>query len=314
MTDAQDETGANPDDTSVFFTDGFVVRHDAIIIPTQFQDSLDTTLSRILFLFGDKWGYHDFHNADIGSVTYREGLCYLMGMNGVVHSCGRTGVEFSPNSLKDSYRETVVADVPSYGALFRIRFIGEDVYACGQSSQVYVLRGQEWKHMDDGILKLGGITLVDLDGTGPDDIYAVGMEGSIFHYDGKQWTLLDSPTNQHLTNVRCISRDEVYICGYSGTLLQGSGDTWRFVGDTNFRENFWGMAAFERDIYLSYKLGIMKYDGKELASVDLGFDVDRTLSCKSLHGSDGVLWSFGDEELLRFDGVSWEQVVCPENR
>ncbi len=55
MTDAQDETGAKPDDTSVFFTDGFVVRHDAIIIPTQLQNSLDTTLSRILFLFGDKW-------------------------------------------------------------------------------------------------------------------------------------------------------------------------------------------------------------------------------------------------------------------
>lgn len=310
MANAQGES-EDGGDTSLFFTDGLVVRRDAIIIPSQFQDSPDTTLSRVLFLFGDEWFYHDFDNADVRSVTYRDGLCYLMGMNGVVHSCGRLGEELSPDSLAGSYRETVVSDVPYYGALFRIRFIGEDVYACGQSSQVYVLRERGWEHFDNGILKRGGITLEDIDGTGPDDIYAVGWHGTTCHFDGKQWTTLDSPTNQHLSSICCVSRNEVYVSGNSGSLFRGHRNTWEFIGDPEFRENFWGMAAYAKEVFLAHSLGIMKYDGNELVPVDI--DIGRSLSGYRLHGADGVLWSFGEQELLRFDGTSWVEVVCPEN-
>ena len=41
-------------------------------------------------------------------------------------------------------------------------------------SQVHVLRGRGWEHIDDGILTRGGTTLEDINGTGPDDLYAVG--------------------------------------------------------------------------------------------------------------------------------------------
>jgi hypothetical protein len=232
-------------------------------------------------------------------------------MNGVIHSVGQYGPAISPDTITGSYRETIISDAPHYGALFRIRFIGEDIYACGQSSQVHILRGKGWQHFDDGILLRGGTTLEDIDGTGPEDIYAVGWKGAICHYDGKRWTKLDSPTNQHLSNVRCVSRDEVYVCGNRGSLFRGNRGHWEFIGDPDFTENFWGMAVFEGQLYLTHNLGLVKHDGSELIPIDV--DIARKLTCHRLHGADGVLWSFGEKELLRFDGTSWGEVVCPEN-
>ncbi|MGO9599189.1 MAG: hypothetical protein ACLP7Q_14470 [Isosphaeraceae bacterium] len=311
MADEREDPDEDGDDGSLFFTDGFVVRRDAVVIPAQFNRYPDETLSRVLFLFGDEWFYHDFSNADVRSVTYRDGLCYLMGMNGVVHSVGRSGQALSPATMPGSYREIVVPLAPDYGNLSRIRFIEESVYACGQSSQVYVLGSGRWKHLDDGIRQRGGSTFEDIDGTGPDDIYAVGWKGTICHYDGKRWARLDSPTNQHLSNVRCVSREEVYVCGKSGSLFCGNADGWQFVGDPDFTESFWGMTVFEEQLFLAHNLGLMKHDGNEL--VPLAVDIGKTLSCHRLHGADGVLWSFGEKELLRFDGAAWAEVVCPEN-
>jgi hypothetical protein len=298
-------------DSSLYFTDGFVVRRDTVIIPAQFRTLLAGTVSRILFMFGDEWFYHDFDDADVRSVTYWDGLCYVMGMNGVVHCCGRRGHDFSPASLRGSYRKTMVPDVAYYGALFGIRFIGDDVYTCGQSSQVYIQRGSEWKHIDDEILTRGGITLEDIDGTGPEDMYAVGWKGTIYYYDGKRWEKLDSPTNRHLSNVRCVSRDEVYVCGNGGSIFRGHKHSWEFIGDPEFTDNFWGMAVFENQLFLAHNLGLMKHDGNELIPIDI--DIGKTLSCHRLHGTDGVLWSFGEKELLRYDGNSWTEVICPEN-
>jgi hypothetical protein len=309
MADA--EEAPDDGDSSLYFTDGYVVRRDAIVIAAHPQSLPDGIPSRVLFVFDGEWYCHDFENADVTSVTFRDGVCYLMGMNGVVHSCGRAGREFSLDSVRDSYLETLVPIEPHFGALFRIRAIAGDVYACGQSSQVYVLRGGGWQHMDAGLLAPGAATLEDIDGTAPDDIYAVGWKGAIRHFDGRKWSIIDSPTNQHFSNVRCVSREEVYLCGNSGSLFRGRGDTWEFIGDPEFHETFWGMAWFDKTLYLSHNLGLMQYDQRELVPIEV--DIGRPLSCHRLHAADGELWSFGEAELLRFDGSAWGEVVCPEN-
>src|SRR5262249_54002217 len=156
------------------------------------------------------------------SVAFHPGTqrCHFMGRNGLIVT-GGSGINFSRANVAGSFTETTIHDVDQYGELFRIRFICGSVYACGQSSQVYRLERGSWVHHDRGLLDRKAETLEDIGGTNPDDLYAVGLSGTIAHYDGQNWRLLDSPTNQHLSNVRCISKDEVYICGNGGALFRG---------------------------------------------------------------------------------------------
>ena len=32
-----------------------------------------------------------------------------------------------------------------------------------------------------------------------------------------------------------------------------------------------------------------------------------------LHTRDGMLWSFGQDDLVFFDGTKWERIICPDN-
>ena len=287
-----------------------MVGSKAVIIPAQFQDAPEEDLSRVLFFFDDEWFYRDFDNANVRSVTCRDGLCYLMGMNGVVHSVGRSGRTLSPETIAGSYRESVISDTDYYGSLFRIRFVGEDVYTCGQSSQVHILRGNKWQHYDDGILRRGGPTLEDIDGTGPEiSMQSAGKGPSA----GSTVSVGEIRQPNEPTFLECPLRlrDEIYVCGNKGSLYRGDGKCWEFIGDPDFTENFWGMAVFEGQIYLAHNLGLMKFEDSELVPIEPG--IGRKLTCHRLHGADGVMWSFGERELLRFDGKAWAEVVCPEN-
>ena len=54
------------------------------------------------------------------------------------------------------------------------------------------------------------------------------------------------------------------------------------------------MTVFEGQVFLAHNLGLMKYDGSELVPITV--DIGRSLSCHRMHGTDGVLWSFGEKD------------------
>jgi hypothetical protein len=301
-----------PEDRSLFFSDGCVVHRGAVVLPAQYNEAPDLDVSRVMLKFDADWVHYDVNDDMIRSVTYSEadGRCYLMGLNGTIYSFGGAR-PLSLANIRGTFRREVLTDAEEFGELFRVRAVGGHVFACGQSSQIYRYGRRGWEHFDHGVLDLKAATLEDMGGTGPEDLYAVGWGGLILHHDGRAWQRLDSPTNQHLSNVKAVAPGQVYVCGNKGTLLRGYAHQWEFVGDPDFTANFWGMEVFQDKIYLAHVGGLLEFDGKRLTEVDLG--VSRKVTYHRLSAGDGVLWSVGLDNLFCFDGSRWEEVICPEN-
>jgi hypothetical protein len=156
------------------------------------------------------------------------------------------------------------------------------------------------------------LDLQDIDGSSEDDVYTVGTGGAIFHFDGKVWTRLDSPTNLHLLRLRCISKTEVYICGSRGQFFRGNGESWEDLSDPSYPDDFWGIEQFQGKIYLAHANGLLVWSRGKLGPVNLG--VKRDVSAHRLDANDGVLWSFGIDDLFFYDGKKWTEVFCPENQ
>jgi hypothetical protein len=298
----------------LLYYDGQVCHRDKVALASQFHKDEGAAFSRVSMVLNTsnipngQWVYANLDDLAY-SVTYlpEADLTFFMGQNGniLVHD-GRA-------TANDPRRRVVeVAPVSQkHGKLLRIRAVAGRVYACGMSGQVLVRDRPGWTHMDDGLLGEEGLDLEDIDGTGPDDLYVVGMRGAICHFDGRAWDRLDSPTNRPLSNVRCLSREEVYICGNNGLFFRGNARGWTDLTDPDVESNFYGMTPYQGKIYLAHATGLFAHDGTALEAVD--FQLDGPVGCHRVHANDGVLWSFGIDDLVYFDGAKWARVICPLN-
>lgn len=297
---------------SLFFADGHIINNKALIIAAQFNAYPDADISRVILRYAGQWVKNDCRSDMLRSVTYSSvlGRCYFAGPNGIIRWVGAPNKPFTLENIKGTFDEIRIIDTEKYGEIFRIRAIGNSVYTCGQSGQVYALSDGNWIHMDAGILGDDGETLEDIDGTSEDDLYAVGLGGAVFHYNGTRWTQLDFPSNQHLSNVRCLSKDEVYICGNNGVLYRGNKEQWEFIGDSDCTLNFWGMDKYKDSLFLSHSQGLMVYNGKSLSDVTLP---KKQVSFYRLHANDEQLLSIGIDDIYLYDGEQWEELVWPDN-
>src|SRR5262245_30388166 len=100
-------------DSSLFFTDGWVIHRRAVVVPAQYNAYPDADMSRVLFRFEEDWSYYDVDDDMIRSVTFqkKDGTCYLMGRNGVVHSAGRGRRPFTPDNIHGTFREERITDI-----------------------------------------------------------------------------------------------------------------------------------------------------------------------------------------------------------
>jgi hypothetical protein len=300
--------------SSLFFTDGCVTSADTVVIPAQLNKYPKHDMSRVCLVFGDVWRNYDVPKDMIRSVSFSntDSICYMLGKNGTVISCGGNGKPFTQQNIAGTFRTAGIDDAKRYGELFRLRVVAGVPYACGQYGQVYRgSAGGPWVHADDGLLGKKAETLEDIDGTSTGNLYAVGWAGTVMHFDGQGWHSVDVGTNQILSNVRCLPSGEVLICGNSGILIRSVGAGWEQVTNPLGEPNYYGMDVFGGRIYLAYPTGMHVFDGSNFAEVDFG--LGRKVTCHRLHSNDGVLWSFGVDDLLRFDGQQWREVICPDN-
>jgi hypothetical protein len=305
-----------PEDASLFFNDGCAVRDDTVLLAGQFNAFPDADASRLAMLVDDEWVHRDVRGDTIRSVAFHPGTqqCHFMGRNGLIVT-GGGGARFSRATIAGTFRELSIRDVEHYGELFRIRFISDSVYCCGQSSQIYRLKGGSWSHFDQGLLDTSAETLEDIGGSGPDDLYAVGMSGTIAHFDGNAWRLVDSPTNQHLSNVCCVDKDEVYICGNGGTVFRGRVDNWTSIGDPDAEEEiYWGLAVYRDEVYVAHDGGIKRFDGTAFVPVPIGLPVKRKPTFHRLQAVGDILYSFGVDDIFCFDGAKWTELLWPDNK
>jgi hypothetical protein len=295
-----------------YYNDGCVKDFDYVYISSKLksikQDERD--FSRLVFYKAPRWGKHDL-SWNVQSVCYfpERNTLHALSDQGDVDTRG-VGVA-SSEKIKDA--GTYLTG--ELGAVVQIRKIGRHLYVCGYQGQVYRREEGGWVHFDDGLLdreiEVSALHLLSIDGTSDEDIYVVGMRGRVCHFDGSRWAELVSPTNVHLHRVRCVSRDEVYICGKSGVFLKKTPQGFEDHSVPDLDEDFWGIEHYKGKVYLATLSGLYEFDGSSVEPVDTG--LEPPIAGYRLDARDGVLWSFGVDDLAWYDGSSWTRVVDPDN-
>ena len=289
---------------------------------------------------GDPWVWRDYDWVTV-CVTHwiTHGFRCILSREGDVRLYGPGGTPDRTYQIPDA--GVMREGAGDYGYVNRIRAIGDGLYVCGQSRQVYrfvpgkphVLDGQ-WvdfagtmrqQPMSEPPDDNGGeaferwldendaIDLVDIAGSSESDIYTAGDE--CWHYNGRQWKQLQLPTDEFINAIKVINADQVVMVGHNGTLLIGSArQGFTELSSVDDNQNFTGVELFGDKLFLASSLGLFTYDAAqkkiERYVTTLTPDLQDT---HILEAKDGVLWSFGFKDLAYFDRKTWTRVDHPDN-
>lgn len=325
---------------SVYFLDAVCIDPDWLYLATQL-DSLDpsetahTRMSVLDLTQSSGWGYHDYADNIISVHAYRGGTGNLpdgsryvaLGQHGTVHFNERNTPTF-----KETIPGAGMLDGNFGGLMNHIRSIDGELWACGQHGQVYRrLKRDDWRRADEGIRVLvdpakysndmeamlekmmNAPMLSCIDGSSSKDVYVVGMQGYMAHFDGHQWTTIQLPVDEHLEWVRCYGPDEVWACGYNGTLLRGNARAgFKTMSGLDDHQTFVCLTKFGNVVYLAAEEGLYVWNGKSIVEVRTELEPAIQDAWRVDH-VDGVLWSVGVTDIVRFDGKKWERVEHPDN-
>jgi hypothetical protein len=323
--------------SGVEFIRALVVRGDRLYLagsPDAFEPY--TAFTRMFSYYGDRddrpWTHHDLQWWTVAlEMSRREDGSTVRC---ILSQEGDIGMP-SPGGLV--FENIVDAGVSSpgnkgYGYVSNLRHIGEHLYACGSGGQVYKRLGPDnWVHMDAGLLQdrkalangtVGRLLLRAIDGAAENDVYATGSmpgdtgyEGVLFHGDGSGWRRLDIARVKQLNAIYVESADRVWLCGQNGALLVGNHrEGFEDWSDAAQSQLFHDLTMYEDTLYLSADKGLCAYDGKRrrVVRVKTGLKPEpRHLS--NIDCADGVLWSVGRKDIVKFDGRTWARIDHPDN-
>jgi len=297
-------------ESRVVFTDGYVADKNFVAVATYLEEYEDSEHARIFAFKEGEWSYFDldFNVRSIQGVESPGRMLYCLGQD------GRVSVRKKGGPVEEKIKDAGSA-ADQLGYLHQIRLIGSTLYACGVANQIYRRTKSGWVHFDEGVLDRRGPlkadTLFCVDGSSEEDVYAVGTAGQVWHHDGKSWQKTDAPTPRNLKWVRCLSRNELYVCGDDGRFFQRTKNEWADLSASpKITGDLWCVEVFQKKVYVAGDSGLFVLEGKKLVKVDTGFDSGEG---HRLHANDGVLWSFGISALCFFDGKKWTEVKHPDN-
>jgi hypothetical protein len=217
-----------------------------------------------------------------------------------------------------------------FGYLNDIQQIGDHLYACGFSGQVYKRQGEnDWVHMDHGILQSpdladGKYFVQAINGPHERAIYIVGCEYFTGHparadfWDGQTWRRLSLPvTTKVLTNIYVESEERIWFCGDDGTLLMGNArDGFVTMNPLGLTFIITSVSKFQGLYYLATNVGLYQFDinnpNRVFRKVRTKLEPELT-DANVVEAVDDVLWSIGPKDVARFDGVKWERFHHPDN-
>lgn len=301
---------ANQKKATCYYNDGCVRTRETVYLSTKLHsvNADEHDFSRLNYYKDGNWNYYDVEWNVIS-------VCYFSTDDSLWALSEQGDLLFTSKSGFQRERIAGAGTYEGIGAVKQIRQIGHHLYVCGDQGQVYRRNGTGWHHIDDGLLdtkiSVTALNLNSIDGTNEDDLYVVGFHGRIYHFNGKRWTRLDSPTNSHLERIRVVSADEVYICGKAGVLLKGNKNGFQDISATDMKDHFWGLEYFQGKVYLAALDALFVYDGGNIIPLKTG--LKKSIGGYRLDARDGVLWSFGVDDLAVFDGIKWSKIRDPDN-
>lgn len=321
---------------SVHYLDFVLMEHDFAYIACQLDDidprrHAHTRMSVYQGSSAKNWYFHDIKMNAISVTAARyDGKRYQITLS-------KEGeVEWFHNGGGGIIRTEKIPEAGvrsgTKGFMNHLRQIGDTLYACGQNGQVYKRYGlNDWRSFDDGVYKPVSYDSKDLvamakaisdrrflnciDGSSASDIYVVGFNGYMAHYNGAKWTQVKLNTDEHLQWVRCYSADEVWVCGYNGTLLVGNARAgFKEVSGVEDNVTWWCLAKYQGNIYLSAGSGLYAYDNstKKIQRIKTGLKPD----CKDSYrvdAVDGALWSVGAKDIVRLHNGKWDRIHDVDN-
>lgn len=205
--------------------------------------------------------------------------------------------------------------LPSRGPMRSLRLIDGSLYAAGVSAQIFKRdpRGR-WDDISppqSAVETLRLSMIESIDGFSGQEIYAAADNGIIWYYDGKSWAAIETATNLAFHCITCGEDGVVYAAGQLGILARGRRNSFDLVPQERDLADIWGIAKFDDALYLTSMRAMLSLDENEvlvpvLAAMELGF------TFYGLEAVDGVLWSVGEKDILKFDKEIWTKFVDPE--
>ncbi len=307
----------------VYFVDGCAIERDYVYIASTLEkfDSEEYVHSRMSIYDDqsrDKWFFHDV-NSNIVSVCVKKRtssesrkLCALSKEGEVEVYSNKDG-----SSILEKIPEAGLR-LGTRGYVTQIREIGHTLYVCGANDQVYRRRDGTWESLTTDPLTIRSpldpeySILSSIDGVDENDVYVCGLSGCIFHYNGAQWKNIPVEIDENLNCVRCISSDEIWICGNNGAVLKGNArDGFKDVSGVHDNQTFWSLAKFQGKVYLAALDNLYVFDGRKISPVSSGLMPE--LQTYHLDAVEDALWSFGAKDLAFFDGSTWTRIDHPDN-
>lgn len=218
-----------------------------------------------------------------------------------------------------------VEDSQGLGYVSAIKQIGDHLYVCGSCAQVYKrVSANNWVHIDEGILQSPdvdeAILLYKIDGAHENAIYVIGLHKrlpKLFFWNGEIWKDIKLPKLEGaLTDIYIESETRVWVCGWNGLLVGNSIDGFKNLSTSKTLPRFYSLCKFNEYIYLASALKLFMYNPNQpelgIQEVEIGL-VPEVEDFHVINSTEGVLWSIGIKDIVKFDGEKWERIYHPDN-
>ncbi|MFZ1470721.1 MAG: hypothetical protein WAT09_17360 [Paracoccaceae bacterium] len=201
------------------------------------------------------------------------------------------------------------------GRFSRLRGVDNGLVVVGLNGQVSRIKASSAAPFDEGAFastrQLFFRHLRDVGGHPASRMIAVGLAGCILQRRRDRWEEVDAGTNADLEQiVHGQEADSFWIAGNGGTLIHVVRDEWRFV-DAGTEVNFWGMTWLGGKIILSAMEGLFCLDPETEEVTPQDVKTDRPVSFYRVDANSGRLWSIGPQDIVLFDGESWQRIHVP---
>ena len=99
--------------------------------------------------------------------------------------------------------------------------------------------------------------MYDVFGNSADDVYACGYMGSMVHFDGENWTEVNMKSSQNIVAIWGEGDGTLYACGGGGSVWRNSGTGWNSM-DSGSGNYLVGLGSFNGDIHVSGLEGTLR--------------------------------------------------------